>query len=376
MKKKLLALCYRPPELGYSHNSQGQYFILQSVQKFFITRILSFNPIANSKDSNSFFISIFSKISKIFKLILFGRSPRLSHYWDENFFDSYKKILDEFKPDYLYIDHILMMQYALKLFPKSKILLYNEESQLYIKRYKLRNNLIELVKNFRLDDFEKKALSHSDLTFFITTEESNYIKNLGSNSVKTIPYAIDDKYYSYNWNLNQDSFSLLFVGDFSHFPNREAARLIIKEIQPPIRDLRIKIHLVGRNFKFIKKYLSPEINCYEDVKDVRPYYWGSTVFIAPIFSGAGMRIKILEAASCGIPVLMTPLANLGVNMENSKEAFIEKDISGMIKSIRNIYASNHTDLVNVSINANHKVKSQFGLSKMNRLYDEVFSELL
>ncbi|MCK7528248.1 MAG: hypothetical protein MZV64_67090 [Ignavibacteriales bacterium] len=47
-----------------------------------------------------------------------------------------------------------------------------------------------------------------------------------------------------------------------------------------------------------------------------------------------MRIKILEAASCGIPILMTPLANLGVNLRKSKEAFIEDNISGMIESIK------------------------------------------
>lgn len=375
MKKKLLALCYRPPKPGNAQNSQGQYFILQSAQKIFDTQILSFNPIASGKKSTSIFISIFPKISKLFKLILLKRSPRLSHYWSKEIFNMYVRLLDEFKPDYIYVDHILMMQYPLKLSPKAKIWLYNEESQLYIKKYKLRRNLIELVKNYRLSDFEKKALSHSDKTFFITREESSYIENLGFNSVKTMPYAIDDKYFSYNWNLNQEVFSLLFVGDFSHHPNREAAMLIIRKIEPAVKDLGIKVRLVGRNFKFIKNYLNPEINYYENVNDVRPYYWRSTLFIAPIFSGSGMRIKILEAASCGIPVLMTPLSNLGVSMGNSKEAFIEKDIIGMIKSIRKIYASDRTDLVNVSINANNKVKTQFALNKMNKLYDEVFSDL-
>lgn len=375
MKNKLLALCYRSPEPGNVQNSQGQYFILQSIHKYFDTQILSLNPIVNSKHSNRFFISIFAKILKLFKLIFLGRSPRLTHYWDKNYFNSYEKILNEFKPDYLYVDHILMMQYLFRLFPKSKILLYNEESQLYIKKYKLRKNLIEVVKNFRLCDFEKKALSHSDKTFFITREESNYIENLGFTSVKTMPYAIDDKYFLYNWNQNQGAFSLLFVGDFSHFPNREAAILIIRKIQPAIKDLEIKILLVGRNFKFIKRYLNTEINCFEDVNDVRTYYYRSSLFIAPIFSGAGMRIKILEAACCGIPVLMTPLANLGVNMENTKEAFIEKDITGMIKSIRKIYGSNRKELVKVSINASNKVKSQFGLSEMSKLYDQLFSEL-
>jgi glycosyltransferase involved in cell wall biosynthesis len=376
MNKKLLALCFRPPEIGYTQNSQGQYHILQRAQKMFETRILSFKPSGPSAKEENYFDPNTSITIKLFNLLLLRESPRLTHYWSKRFFYAYRTMLEEFKPDTLYVDNLLMMQYPLKIKPDAKIWLYIEESQLYIKKYNLRKSIFDLFKNFGLSNFEKRAISNADKTLLITNQESNYLESIGFNSVKTMPYSVDDNFFYYGWKTKQKTYSLLFIGDFSHQPNKEAAKIICTKIYPAIRNLQIKIILVGRNINKIKKYLNSDIEIHENVKDVRPFYWESTLFTAPIFSGAGMRIKILEAASCGIPILMTPLANLGVNLESSKEAFIEDDISGMIESIIKIYNSDGSDLANVSIRANKKVRSIFGIEKMNKLYDEIFSELL
>ena len=374
MKKKLLALFYRPPLLGYSQNSQGQFYILLNIQKFFEVKILSFNSTINHNQNKKYFKTNNSIYSKIFNLLIHQTPPRLTHLLNESFFDEFKTIVHEFKPDIIYVDHILMMQYILKFRTNSKIWLYNEECQLYIKNQNLRRDLVELIKNFRLSEYEKKVIKIADRNFTITTEECNYLKSIGFDNVKTLPYPVDNLFYYYGWKYKQKDFSLLFVGDFSHQPNREAVKLICSKIYPAIRNLRIKITLVGRNIKKIKKYLNSEIDSYENVEDVRPYYWGSTLFIAPIFSGSGMRIKILEAASCGIPILMTHLANLGVNFENNKEAFISNNIREMITLIINIYQNENIDLEKISLNANKKVKLKFSIESLSKYYDTIFME--
>ena len=376
MKKRLLALCYRPPILGYSQNAQGQYFILQSASSLFETRILSFKSLSIDVQEENYFMPNSSTILKFINLFFHRKSPRLTHLWNVDFLEAFKRNLEEFEPDFIYLDHLLMMQYPFRYSTNAKILLYNEESHLYIKKFKLRRNIFEVVKNFGLSDFEKKAISSAHKTFMITNEESKHLNSLGFRSVITMPYSIDENFFTFGWKPNKGMFKLLFVGDYSHQPNKEAAKLICKKIYPALKNLKIKILLVGRNINKIKKYLNSEITTYENVEDVRPFYWESTLFIAPIFSGGGMRIKILEASLCGIPILMTPLANLGVNLEKSKDAYIEDTINGMIELIKGIYNSDYSDLLNVSLNANKKVKSQFALGEMNKLYDKIFSELL
>ena len=373
MKKKLLALYCRPPLLGLPQNSYGQYHILQSVNEFFETRILSFKSSKANFQEDGYFDPNDSKIIKIVNLILKGRSTRLTHYWSDDFFNAYKILLNDFKPDILYVDNLLMMQYPLAYIPKAKIWFYDDESPLFVKGHGLRKNIIEKVRNIGLSKLEKKVISFSDRTFCITDEESIHLNTFGFKSVQTLPYPIDDEYYFYGWKPSKTEFSVLFVGDFAHYPNKEAANIICTKIYPALKNYKIKFILVGRNINKIKSYLNDEISTFENVEDVRPYYWKSSLFIAPIFSGGGMRIKILEAASCGIPILMTPAANFGINLKKSVEAFLVNNINEMIDTLHNIYNSDFRNLLEISKNANLKIRSRYSLDQIIDLYKKTFS---
>ena len=374
MKKKLLALYYRPPELNLPQNSYGQYYILQSAKEVFETRILSFKSPSSIIQDKSYFEPNYSYDKKIWNLAFRGGSPHLTHYLTKEMFIAYKDSLNNFKPDLLYVDNLVMMQYPLLYKPKAKILFYDDESQLFVKYQKLRDSFIENIRNLGLFEFEKRALTIADKSFCITDEETNYLNDSGFTDIQTLPYPVDDEYYFYNWNPSKDEFKILFVGDFSHPPNKRAAKIICTEIYPAVRNHNIKITLVGRNMKNIRRYLNQEISVFENVADVRPFYWDSNLFIAPIFSGAGMRIKILEAAACGIPILMSGIANIGVNLVESKEYFLANNAQEMIDKIIKIKKSNSSDIIDVSKNANRKVLSRFALKKLNEYYFSIFSE--
>ncbi|MGD8306545.1 MAG: glycosyltransferase [Ignavibacteria bacterium] len=374
MKKKLLALYYRPPELNLPQNSYGQYHILQAAKEVFETRILSFKSPLLVEQGKSYFVPNYSFNKKISNLIFKIRSSRLTHYFTEEMFKAHKDLLYNFKPDLLYVDNLVMMQYPLAFHPNSKILFYDDESQLFIKHKKLRNGFKEFIRNIRLADFEKKALTIAEKSFCITDEETNYLKNIGYKNVQTLPYPIDNEYYFYNWNPPEDEFRILFVGDFSHPPNKEAAKIICKEIYTAIQGRGIKITLVGRNINRIQKYINDEISVFENVPDVRPFYWKSNLFVVPIFSGGGQRIKILEAAACGIPILMTSTANTGINLQSPDEFMLANSVNDMKGSILRVSKLNSLDMINMSEKAYHKVISDFALKKLRDYYIDVFSE--
>jgi glycosyltransferase involved in cell wall biosynthesis len=56
------------------------------------------------------------------------------------------------------------------------------------------------------------------------------------------------------------------------------------------------------------------------VDDLRPLYGGSSLVVAPIFWGSGIRIKLLEALACGLPVVTTALAAEGIALEAGRSA--------------------------------------------------------
>ncbi|MDQ2999213.1 MAG: glycosyltransferase family 4 protein, partial [Chloroflexota bacterium] len=56
------------------------------------------------------------------------------------------------------------------------------------------------------------------------------------------------------------------------------------------------------------------------VDDLRPLYARASLVTAPIFWGSGVRIKILEALACGLPLVTTALAAEGIDLHQSESA--------------------------------------------------------
>lgn len=268
-----------------------------------------------------------------------------------------------------------MMQYPLAYKVRSKIWFYDDESNLFVIAHNLRKNFIEKLRNIGLAKLEKNSIIQSEKTFCITKNETQYLNSLGFRNVLSLPYPINDKHYYYNWTPTKDEFSILFIGDFAHYPNREAAKLICRDIYSNLKQIGMKVVLVGRNFSKIKKYLRDGISAFENVADVRPFYWMNSIFVAPIFSGGGMRIKILEAAACGIPIIMTPLANLGINLEHKKDAIILHKIPEIVDYIKTQAIPNANQLTMLSKNANEKIRSGFSLDRMEEYYASEISKV-
>jgi glycosyltransferase involved in cell wall biosynthesis len=118
----------------------------------------------------------------------------------------------------------------------------------------------------------------------------------------------------------------LFVGNFVHPPNRDAARLLAERIAPEVRRT-----LSDATFALAGPAPPEELRELDGrdgvrvtgfVPDLTELLTRATAFVAPIFSGAGMRVKILEAMAAGLPVVSTPLGLSGIGGRQG-ESWIE-----------------------------------------------------
>ncbi|MBI1955297.1 MAG: glycosyltransferase [Acidobacteria bacterium] len=110
--------------------------------------------------------------------------------------------------------------------------------------------------------------------------------------------------------------SLLFVGNFQHTPNVQGLRYFCQEVFPQIRARRPQatLTIVGaQSPPEIQQTLSGEgIHFLGQVDDIREPLGQHAVFVCPILSGAGVRVKLLEAFASGIPAVSTPLGAEGI----------------------------------------------------------------
>ena len=110
--------------------------------------------------------------------------------------------------------------------------------------------------------------------------------------------------------------TMLFLGGVRHPPNQEGLNWFTREVLPAVleRKPKARLILVGAEPPPAHSlpHLPENIEIRGFVEDVREPLGRYAVFVCPILSGSGMRVKLLEAFAAGIPVVSTPLGAEGL----------------------------------------------------------------
>jgi GT2 family glycosyltransferase/glycosyltransferase involved in cell wall biosynthesis len=110
--------------------------------------------------------------------------------------------------------------------------------------------------------------------------------------------------------------TMLFLGGFRHPPNQEGLNWFTRKVLPRVleRKPKAKLVIVGAEPPPAHSlpHLPENIELRGFVEDVREPLGRYAVFVCPILSGSGMRVKLLEAFAAGIPVVSTPLGAEGL----------------------------------------------------------------
>ncbi len=117
---------------------------------------------------------------------------------------------------------------------------------------------------------------------------------------------------------------LLFVGNFVHMPNRDAACHFVADIWPQVQP-RLPgavVRFAGLPVPKVAALAQAGILVTGHVPDLAPLYASSRMAIAPLRFGAGIKGKVLEAMGRGLPVVMTPVAAEGTGAIDGEHALI------------------------------------------------------
>ena len=110
--------------------------------------------------------------------------------------------------------------------------------------------------------------------------------------------------------------TMLFLGSFRHPPNQEGLNWFTRKVLPAVleRKPNARLIIVGSEPPAAHSlpHLPGNIEIRGFVEDVREPLGRYAVFVCPILSGSGMRVKLLEAFAAGIPVVSTPLGAEGL----------------------------------------------------------------
>lgn len=130
---------------------------------------------------------------------------------------------------------------------------------------------------------------------------------------------------------------LSFVGGEQHTPNRVGIRWFLEncwgDLQKKTENYQLQI--IGRWSKNTIKQLTDQyknVNFLGYVENL-PDALSNTIMIVPITIGSGIRMKILEAATIGIPFVSTTVGAEGLPFVNGENCFLADSPQTFVKSI-------------------------------------------
>jgi glycosyltransferase involved in cell wall biosynthesis len=169
--------------------------------------------------------------------------------------------------------------------------------------------------------FESTLCEAADRVLCVTEQDRQRLADHlgGGERLATVPlgYRIDDIAPAHT--EERDPPRLLFVGSFAHPPNLAGARILVEEIMPLVSAVRpdIRLDVVGRGadtglIEAAERHAG-RVRMHGFVADLDPLWARCSIFVAPLFTGGGIKIKVLEAMARGACIVSTPIGVEGID---------------------------------------------------------------
>jgi O-antigen biosynthesis protein len=191
--------------------------------------------------------------------------------------------------------------------------------------------------------YELRVLSRFDRVQVCSPENANYLLSF----LPKLRGRIDDNRagiatsrYDFHANRREPE-TMLFLGSFRHPPNQEGLYWFTQNVLPAVLETKPSARLVIVGSEPPPRHSLPNlpdnIELRGFVEDVREPLGRYAVFVCPILSGSGMRVKLLEAFAAGIPVVSTPLGAEGLAGKDGEICALAEDPAEFARKIVELF---------------------------------------
>ena len=286
-------------------------------------------------------------------------------------------IIQNFKAEHIYCQLIRTSEYIKDLFQFEKTIDYMDAfSAAALRRAQTTKGLQKVfwqIENERVKKYERSVFDYFNHHSIISSQDRNLLTIPFNKNITIVPNGVDTMHFN---NPNRiKKYDLVFAGNMNYPPNIVAAIFLAKEILPEVHAQfpNVTLLIAGANpSSDVLNLANGKVTVSGWMNDIRDAYCESRIFIAPMFIGAGMQNKILEAMSSELPVITTSLA---------AEAFPEKNQSKLVEantafefatSIK-YYLLNEDAQVSDGKNNRHYVEEKYSWNISNKKLDQCLS---
>jgi len=280
--------------------------------------------------------------------LLFSKLPyNAQRFISDEFSNELAKLLTEKTFDVIQLEGLYLCPYIPVIREYSKALIayraHNIEYEIWERtatlsegfRSKYLRNLSKRIKRF-----EVSYLNTYDLLVPITDRDGIILDKLGNTKPRhTSQTGID--FASLVPTARKLEFPSLFhIGALDWAPNQEGLIWFFNHCWPKIHQENpdLKFYLAGRNApEWFERIIKLEgVEYLGEINDAYDFINSKAVMVVPLFSGSGMRIKIIEGMALGKPIVTTDIGTEGIPTESGKNILIANDADCFTEAINQL----------------------------------------
>lgn len=262
-----------------------------------------------------------------------GALPLQALYYDAPIMRrAVQQLVNEFRPDLLYAHTIRMGRYILPYADLPRVLAMQVSMTLNYRRLMEHasdwpHKMLYFLEYRKLRAFEASFAQLFERVLLISRhdlaaiEQGDMLQN-----VFFSPHGVDYNYFAPDTSIAKEPNSIIFTGNMQYAPNVDAVSYFYNDIFPQVRQRisEVKWYIVGADPVPEVQALQqdPAVVVTGRVPDLRTYMNRAQVAIDPLRIGAGLQNKVLEGMAMGMPMVITPVANEGIQAVDGENILI------------------------------------------------------
>ena len=333
-------------------------------------------------------INLKIKVFEAFKNLFSNDSYHVQRFISEPFKNRLIEVLKEEKFDIVQLEMIYMAPYidVIREHSDAKIVMrmHNVEHKIweriakktvfFAKRWYI-NHLARTLRTYEMGILDKV-----DGIAAITITDAAYFRRVTATPVIDLPFGVDIDKFNPVFEV-EDKPTFYHIGSMNWMPNEEGIKWFLSNVWGDVlkREPEAKLYLAGRNMPkwLLKKNHKKNIEVVGEVPDAHEFVNQHNVAIVPLFSGSGMRIKIIESMALGKTAITTLVGAEGIQYSEFDNIIIADNEPKMVENICRLF-KHPEEAEAIGLNARRLVEEVYDnkkiIKRLEIFYNEIISE--
>jgi glycosyltransferase involved in cell wall biosynthesis len=217
---------------------------------------------------------------------------------------------------------------------------HNVEHEIWMRLAKNESNWLKRaylnIQSKRLRKEELKAIQSIDAVVGISQTDCDYF---GANNTNKVHLYLPSVKTALKVEIKIQPAAIFHIGSMEWDANVQGVTWFLSKVWPRLKSEvpDLVFHVAGKGIMAHKNlFFQTDVINHGEVSNATTFMQAHGIGVVPLLAGSGIRMKLIESLSLGIPCVATPIAVQGLPIENGKQLMVAADAEEFIIAIKDL----------------------------------------